>query len=1201
MNKCFLPTINYLQIAQLRSAQLRTAQLRTVITVLLLCTGLLVLFSSATYANSIAQDVPPPPSAIVPSELPLIPTPTPPTPRPSDSEPAMNFFCEEGSAAIFGTVVDPDGNPVMDANVTIKLTPINDPTLPTAPAPTQYCGTIVTNADGEFAIENIVAGKYMLMGSPAHVGSSRLIGSESLSVIVAEGESVQLDEPIQLGYVQAFAKVAFPIDEVDSVRGQVFIDRLNDAGECSMQEDVGPLPFVVHLHKDSIRQDGFVSFNGIEPGTYCMHANVNTTGGSTISSAISWIMPAPINITIPADARRLDLGQIELLAPPKRIVGTVVDESGLGYSHASIEGIGPMGSDLSVMTDESGHFEFVVAGQSWTLNMYLFSGSASSDNSQRVITFADDETAEEQSVQFTVKRNNSSITGRLLDVNGTPLVSARFTDPVHIVAIHENDGPIARKADADGIFTIPLQPGTYRVMVDVDNNILRGTFPPPEFEVVLEEDMTLDLGDILMRGPQVTAQVADLDGVTPQRASYRFTSATDSDGVMACNEEVPETSLPVPPPPVPDAEAPADSDVAYPSIYEPTYQGYGTTDENGWLQIGGLVAGEYCLTLKFSTEDSWYNAPLETTFSIVDENALLDLGTLVRKAPSKHAVGSITQADGTAVVGMNVSATLHSSSNGGWVQTATDETGAFALDLGPGNWQINIDLRSSYGPSTADGIFYSVGQQWFADDDSIMLRFEHDESEETQSANFVVTQTNATITGKLLKPDGTPATGFSGQVRAFSEQFEDAWTNSAINPETAEFELSVIGGEWQIAYHLDGFYYGVSSDYIGAIAPIAITVDDGSVLQQDFTLMAYDATIRGAVLYPDGSPVPDGYAQLRSVANTAMPHGRIYRGAEIVDGEFEVTVLSGLEYEIGVDLKHNMETSGDYMQPNKERITPAADSTTDLVMQFIEPDSTIVGIVYQSETGEPAADAAVTVWSLGGQYRHVNADANGAFSVTVQSGATWYMSAWWWSQDGVYMYYQTDAEVEVEVAEAGERTQDLTVAVQDYSLPQAVEATFDSSTEQSITLDDGTMIEIPAAAVPVEDIDGHDVRVEIAPLTADLPSSYTTDAVDYGYDIRIFNNHTGEEISAELNHDIIVTYQYEDSALAEMSADEATLAPTIRTTDSDAWDTAENFTVNPEKNELRLSISQASEAAVTVRPNRQPKQSYFNFMPLAFD
>jgi len=1246
MNKRYVLITHYLKTT--------SAHLRVAIPSLLLCTAFLILFAYATYASPIMQDVPPPtltptPVPTTPTASPLVsptaspPLPPPPLPSPADDDdgqdvpfspatptitpmPALppppqssandnggtaaDFFCGEGSAAISGTVVDPDGNPVMGVNVTLGWTPVNDPNVPSAPAPTQFCGNISTNANGEFLVENIAAGEYMLIGSPLGVGGGQLSTSESFSITVAEAESVQLEQPIQLGYAQAFVEVIFLNGGVDWVEGNIILEARSEEGECSADLHVDPSPYSPHLYQRSISQNGFASFDNIESGAYCMHANVYATNNGGGSSMTLWVAPAPVQINIPADAQLLDLGQIEFSMPPKRIVGTVVDESGIGVSNVSVQGTGhsvaPMGGWVRAVTDESGRFEFTVAGQSWTINMNVNDEIGSSNDSQRSVTFSDDETVEEQSIQFTITRTNSSITGRLLNPDGTPIASDDLADAIYIVALRENVRPSLGETDAAGIFTMPLQPGTYRVMVSVNPHKLHGIFSPAEVEVVVEENMTVDLGDILLRGPQVTAQVVDLDGVTPQRATYRVSSPTDwdDDGVVTCAEEQPEVSpLPIPAPPVPNADPSVeypDSDVVYPDTYEPTYRAYGTTDENGWLQIGGLATGDYCLMLEFSTESGGYNAPLETTFSIVDENALFDLGTLVRKALSKHAVGSITQADGTAVVGMKVSATLQSNSQAGWVQTTTDETGAFAFDLGPGRWQIAIDLRSPSIPPTADGIFYSVAQQWFTDEANAMVRFERDDSEEMQNVNFVVAQTNATIVGRLLKPDGTPATGFNGQVRAFSEQFEDAWTNTSIDPETAEFELDIIGGEWQIAYHLYGFHYGNSSDYIGSIAPMAITVENGSVTQQDFMLTAYDATIRGTVLYPDSSPVSYGYAQIRSVGDETG-HGTIHRGAKIVKGEFEVKVLSGLEYEIGVDLHYYTGTTGDYMQPNKERITPAADSTTDLVMQFIEPDSTIVGTVYQSETGDPTRHARVMAWSLGGQYRYVDTDANGAFSLAVQSGATWYISAWWWSQDDGYMSYETDGEIEVVLAEAGERTQNLTVVVQDYSLPQAITETFDSGIAQSITLDDGTMIEIPAAAVPVEDTDGHDVRVEIAPLTAGLPGSYATDAVDYGYDIQIFNNHTGEEVTAALNHDIIVTYQYEDSALAEMSADETTLAPAIRTTNSDAWDTAENFTVNPEKNELRLSISQAAEAAITVRPNRQPQQNHFSFMPLAFD
>lgn len=1197
--------------------------LRVIATLLLICCAFFVFYGAMSTASVFAQDGSSSSMTTSPTPVPPeVPGDMPPPNMPVPEPPYIESDCE-GSATISGTVLDSDGNLASDVYISIHT--VIDSSGPD-PMGGIWCGEAHLDGDGAFTTVGLAAGTYLLYFSPSYEYSADgMVAPEPVIITVADGETAKLDEPVQMVDAQAFVQVIVPGAQPGVLFASVLLGSVNIDGGCNDH-----LNYSDHLrYYPLLSEDGIAYLDGLTPGDYCMDVEVDLPSmGGGDSVTIAWMPPPPVLVTILDDANMLDLGQITFIEPTKRIVGSVVDDAGVGIAGVWVDALNEPstpynGMQLGAVTDETGSFEMLVGGGVWNLNTYVENTVGHIADANRTVIFAADDSAEELIVQFVAQRINSQVSGRLVNADGSPLNVGESMGLIQMgangidVEFHGHTEP-----NQDGTFTMPLLPGTYMVNVYVEPWVFSGLLVPAPFEVTLSEGQTLDLGDIRFSSPQVTAQIVAQDGTTPAAGDYIITSEYDhdGDGVAGCEELGGNFEMPGPAT-MPDVD----------SMPHPDYISvYGYILETGMMQVGGLPVGDYCLLVTLYGDGSTYMSPIKETFTIDDESALLDLGTLAPAASTKFVSGRVVKADGTGVAEININASKHNDPYGGWAATHTDADGNFTLNLTGGEWGIAIDLYSTYLPGGGhpelDLILsdphHGTSQIWFTEEAMKLVTFADDATEEAQDVEFTVSEATSTITGMLLKPDGTPATGIGGEVNAQSELFSHSWAIGYIDPETASYEVSVVGGEWLVGFNLQSDGYGDSTgDYVEHGPLVTVNVADGSTAQQDFTLQMYDTTIRGTVLNADGSPITYGYAWINSVVDgndldaTAQ---YISRYAEIVDGAFEVKVLSGFTYEVGVE-KFDPSGSDTGLQPSMQVVTPQPDSVTEVVMQFLEPDAAIVGTVLITDTTagtstSVAANAEVSAWSQNGQHRWTIADENGAYTLTVQSGSTWYVSAWWHDSLG-HPPYHTSGEIEVVVAQAGQINQDLFIVAEDYLLPESMETVFEVNEAHSVTLDDGTVIDIPSGAIPVEDTDGEDVRMVITPLTAGLPNSYATDAVDYGYDIQIYNQHSGDEVTADLNADIVITYQYEDATLAKMDADESTLAPVVRTTRDSKWGAADIFVVNPDKNEIRLSVGQASEAAMTVRPRRPaasdndggtttlPSEEVvdYSFLPLIFE
>jgi len=509
---------------------------------------------------------------------------------------------------------------------------------------------------------------------------------------------------------------------------------------------------------------------------------------------------------------------------------------------------------------------------------------------------------------------------------------------------------------------------------------------------------------------------------------------------------------------------------------------------------------------------------------------------------------------------------------------------------------------------------------------------------EDVTVQLVLFRNDATITGTLLDNNSEPVTGVNGEVYGWMDGQGGSHQSARIDPETGTYELSVAGGTWYLDFYVESDAY---VNY-GGVESLSVVVESNGSAQQDITLHTLDAIIRGTVTDPEGNPLRWGYVWADVAPSTADdPEEFFYHGAgtEIIDGEFELQVVSGLTYAV------NANGARDHVQPAAQVVTPRADSPSVVDLQFRTTDGVISGTLTAliDDVVQPGMAGSVYGWSDDGQHANVEADEEGNFSFEVASGSIWYLGASWWPV-GSEVFYNTEEDVTVDLTASTNGTAELTLTVQDFPMPPMLAEPFMVDEGVAYTLEDGTEMEIPAGAIsigngtdapnapiaeapalselapsvpslpessiPDDDttasdeaeeasgeeasgeeaasddggaVQAQEARINVAPMVEDMPCTLTACPVGYGYNVTVYDTATGEQIIRNFNESVKMTFHYTDEELAE--ADEDSIAPAYFSSASNTWTRLDSFTLDTDANQIVAEISHPGRWALVTTAN----------------
>jgi hypothetical protein len=134
-------------------------------------------------------------------------------------------------------------------------------------------------------------------------------------------------------------------------------------------------------------------------------------------------------------------------------------------------------------------------------------------------------------------------------------------------------------------------------------------------------------------------------------------------------------------------------------------------------------------------------------------------------------------------------------------------------------------------------------------------------------------------------------------------------------------------------------------------------------------------------------------------------------------------------------------------------------------------------------------------------------------------------------------------------------------------LPKSHTEVFNVADGWSYTLTDGSQIQIPANAVPLDDGETQ-VRVVIEPTPFLEPGSLYDPAIYYGYTITLFQAQSDKQVTQPLKADALLTLRYDEGVLAQHYANESQISPASFS--AGLWQPAGRFVVNTAANKVTV-------------------------------
>lgn len=335
----------------------------------------------------------------------------------------------------------------------------------------------------------------------------------------------------------------------------------------------------------------------------------------------------------------------------------------------------------------------------------------------------------------------------------------------------------------------------------------------------------------------------------------------------------------------------------------------GGTNMSGSYEIGGLQNGTYTLELMPPWGTTGLVAPSPATVTISGGNVVQNLSF---QAATKRLTGTVRR-DSSSGAGVSTAMVFANKADGGnGASAATGESGTYELWLGPGSWNVNL------GPD-----FTAGAPDWSYDRPPTIITFANDSSNETQSLDFVVSSTNSSVSGRVLRPGGTPQSGGFVGLRSM-----DGRGGGGPIQGDGTFTVPVAAGTYQVMIF-------AGSQQLSAPTGLSVTVNSGqSYSMSDIQLTQRSSRITGRVTRSDTGA---------ALANVRL-HAQAIGGGEWSDSQTDANGNYTLWVSAGWWRVNAVPASEDAFAGSEgAEVTVTDGEATVLNIQLQPADGTIVG------------------------------------------------------------------------------------------------------------------------------------------------------------------------------------------------------------------------------------------------------------------
>lgn len=882
------------------------------------------------------------------------------------------------------------------------------------------------------------------------------------------------------------------------------------------------------------------------------------------------------------------------------VVGTITDANGnpVAGAHATFRS-GGWSTNYTGYTDKNGHYGMPVPAGTYTFTLaYPYSA-----NGKTYLAPSDVEATVPAAGTLTKNSNfvsqTKTITGKISrDTNE----GAALTDATVNAYKINGSGWVSANTDSNGIYSLQVTGGTWNLSYNSK------TYPASWTAATVNDSVTFNNDN-------------STESITKNFVGYSVDATVKAKFVAS------------------DGSLPADGSVGL------TFQGAGGVysgfvDSSGNFTI--LVAQGTYTVFGWSSNNS-YAVPKIDNITVAKAETK-DLGTITLGAKNDTITGLVKDSAGKVIVGASVSAYRNDGAND-WANSTTDSNGRYTLKVTPGLWQIsawppyNSDAVGSGQPITitvASGVTFThdfvlqtatntitgtitdpdgnpitsfspwvnasdasqlltnigvtanngtfglkvpkgtwkvtayVYNQDYGSPEPVVVTFDG----ENQSKNITLkaVRNDSIIKGTVYDTNGSKITGKALQIWATNGS-NSSWNQATVNESEGTYIIKVAKGHWTVGWWLDpalGYSSGIGQGG-------EVDIESGETKILDIKLRKSDATITGKVMKDDNSPFAGVWvtADTRDPnAKTAADYGYFSNGtASSSDGTFSLGVPAGTYYVGG-----NMWFGSGYINPKRQKITVESGKSVNVDLVFQKADATIVGRVTKDGNG---VVAYITAYSEEGGYAETQSDTTGRYTFAATSGSRWHVRAA--RADGKETYRSKEVIVSIDSSKEPKigTAPDLELTKQKFSLPSSQTVSFDPTVQQNITLEDGTILTIPANATAKAGT----ITISAIP-DINLPSEATAKPIAYGYNFTAVDQN-GREIT-KFNSNITIQMPYEEAWLTDNGVSTSDLNTAYYDQGAGTWLSLSQCTVSAKMKTVTCQVDHFSKFALVAAADTTP-------------
>ncbi|MCL5411185.1 MAG: carboxypeptidase regulatory-like domain-containing protein [Patescibacteria group bacterium] len=674
--------------------------------------------------------------------------------------------------------------------------------------------------------------------------------------------------------------------------------------------------------------DGVFYVSGLTAGTYIVEVTPPAPNDTTTTGFIQ-----PDLLEIAYTGATMDLSAdpskfIKFTKAAKTITGTVKKSDGTAVVGAQVMANkqGAMGQPNMTTTGNDGSFTLYVGGGEWSL--FVSPGWDPQSGGQKsvdwtftgrppTVSFVNDASVETKTQDLTVTKASSKIKGKVIKPDGTPLAMAG----INIWSM--NGVGTGGGLDQNGAFEVSVPAGTYQVGIFTQDETYSA---PTDLTASVIDGQTLDMGNITLitKKSSISGKVKDENGngiggirinAWAEGAGGSPGKQTEFDGSYSI-KVTPGTWQVM-------AEVDYNSALAYTNTQPPKRVTIGdnqnltgidftmtatnsrisgqVVDTNNTLLSdffgfafvegalgpgsgGPIQGGKFLLKVPAGTYKVGVGSPPGSDYTAdetknvtvaADETASVNI--MAKKNDAK-ITGALKDDEGNLIT--NATIEIFAENGAGGFQQMLSMSGSYSLNVSAGTWRIGFWDTSSSGYMTES-----------VDDNKVAVA-----SGQTVTKDLTLKKANATITGKVTKPDG------SAMINSFvtvdnktgqksQDEGKRMMANGTMTDGNGNYTLRVPAGEYYVSAHIPPGQGYINPDRV------QVSVAKNGEATVNLAFKTADAKITGKV-------TQSGTAKYGAFVRAwAEKGGYSETRVNSLDGVYELSVSKGDNWHVGAILE----------------------------------------------------------------------------------------------------------------------------------------------------------------------------------------------------------------------------------------------------------------------------------------------------------